>query len=178
MFITIVPNPPPNLVLYNCKMLSFILQPFLFCSSLVAKVQLSVTGDETPVKVIKWQEFVGDVWDKRLPHFRDYSGNGMMLYDHTTGKCGFEVSEVEDERPSLHEVLNTDAAAAQRSMDFGDAQMIGNPVDAQLSENPAGVLDNDDEEYEVIKNEAKDNDEWEVVNSGVDTNTASSISKL
>ena len=150
-------------------MLSFILQPFLFCSSLVAKVQLSVTGDETPVKVIKWQEFVGDVWDKRLPHFRDYSGNGMMLCDHTTGKCGFEGSKVEDERPSLHEVLNTDAAAAQKSMDFGDAQLSGNPAD---------VLDNDDEEYEVIKNEAKDNDEWEVVNSGVDTNTASSISKL
>ena len=61
----------------------------------------------------RWQEFVGDIWDKRLPHFRDSSGDGgMFVYDPTTGQYEFQRGLEEEERP-LPDVLDDDTAAVQ-----------------------------------------------------------------
>ena len=113
--------------------------------SLVATVQLCVTDERTD-EGVRWQEFVGDIWDKRLPHFRDSSGDGgMYVYNPITGTYGFE--GLDDERP-LPEALD-DAAAAQMPGDHDDTQ---------------GPGDHEDEEGDI--------EEWEVVTPKPDdTNT-------
>ena len=104
----------------------FPLQCAISLLSLVATVQLCVTNERTD-KGFRWQEFIGDIWDKRLPHFRDSCGDGVMfVYNPITGSpYGFEGLEEENERPLL-EVLGDDAAAAQKP---GDHDGTHWPVD-------------------------------------------------
>ena len=83
---------------------------------LVATVQNSV-ADCGQVEVEEWQELVGDIWDKRLPHFRDFSGNGgTYLFKPRKGTygCG-DGQEGEDER-SQFDVLDDDSAAQDPPM--------------------------------------------------------------
>ena len=112
------------------------------CSSLVATVtQLCDADVERDVEVDRWQEFVGDIWDKRLTHFRDSSGDGgMFVYDPTTGQYEFQRGLEEEERP-LPDVLDDDAAAVQEG--GGD-------------------------EVKNEENTINDIDEWELVSSNED----------
>eukprot|EP00731_Ephydatia_muelleri_P021730 Em0014g321a len=83
---------------------------------LVATVQNSV-ADCGQVEVEEWQEFIGDIWDKRLPHFRDFSGNGgTYLFKPRKGTygCG-DGQEGEDER-SQFDVMDNDIAAQDPPM--------------------------------------------------------------
>lgn len=82
----------------------------LSCSSLSTTVaQQCVSDFERNFDVNKWQEVVGDIWSKRLPHFRNVSGNGE--YSSTTETYGF-LKGCEQEK-SLSDVLDGNAAAVQ-----------------------------------------------------------------
>ena len=75
--------------------------------------QLCDADVERDVEVDRWQEFVGDIWDKLLPHFRDFSGDGgILVYDPTMGHYDFHIGLEEEERP-LPDVLDDDATALQ-----------------------------------------------------------------
>ena len=68
-------------------------------------------ADVGKVEVEKWQEFIGDIWDKRLPHFRDFPGDGgMFLFDPRTGTYGFGGGLEGDDERSLLDVLDDDIA--------------------------------------------------------------------
>ena len=78
---------------------------------LVATVQNSV-ADCGQVEVEEWQEFIGDIWDKRLPHFRDFSGNGgTYLFKPRKGTYGCGDGQEGDDERSQFDVLNDDCAA-------------------------------------------------------------------
>ena len=94
-----------------------------------------------------WQEFVGDIWSKRLHHLRNFSRDGKVANNPVTVTYGFEGLDVEDKKP-LHDILADDAAAA--SLRPGNHDMDG--------------LEN-----------AEDAKEIEVVNSMSDTTTAASV---
>ena len=69
-------------------------------------------ADVGKVQVEKWQEFVGDIWDKRLPHFRDFPGDGgKFLFNLRTGTYGFGGGLEGDDERSLLDVLDDDIAA-------------------------------------------------------------------
>ena len=114
-----------------------------FCFfSLVATVQNHV-ADVGKVEVEKWQEFVGDIWDKRLPHFRDFHGDGgMFLFDPRTGTYGFG-DALEDDQRQLLDVLDDDIIAPDPP--------VGGNEDSTVN----------------------DSDEWEVVGSANDDESVS-----
>ena len=90
------------------------------------------------VKANRWQEFVGDIWNRRLPHFRDSSENGG--YSPTT-EYGFQKGCEGEEKP-LADVFDDDAAAVQA----GKEEFV----------------------HIKIPEEAPDNEEWEDVVSPPD----------
>ena len=82
-------------------------------------------ADVEKVEVEKWQEFVGDIWDKRLPHFRDFPGDGgMFLFNPRTGTYGFvDALEEDDQRPLL-DVLDDDPAVEEPPMEGNEESTI------------------------------------------------------
>eukprot|EP00731_Ephydatia_muelleri_P026790 Em0018g890a len=78
---------------------------------LVATVQNNV-AHVGKVEIEKWQEFIEDIWDKRLPHFRDFPGDGgKFLFNPRTGTYGFGDGLEGDDERSLLDVLDDDIAA-------------------------------------------------------------------
>ena len=105
-----------------------------FCFfSLVATVQNHV-ADVGKVEVEKWQEFVGDIWDERLPHFRDFPGDGgKFLFNPRTGTYGFGDGLEGDDERSLLDVLDDDITAQGPPVGVdavNDRSMEGNVVDS------------------------------------------------
>ena len=92
--------------------------------SLVATVQqhVAVVGK---VEVEKWEEFIGDIWDKRLPHFRNISGGGgLVMCNPRIGTYGFvDALEGNDQRPLL-DVLNDDLAAEKSPMEGNEDSTV------------------------------------------------------
>ena len=92
--------------------------------SLVATVQQHV-ADVGKVEVEKWEEFIGDIWDKRLPHFRYFpGGGGLVMCNPRIGTYGFvDALEGNDQRP-LFDVLNDDPAAEKSPMEGNEDSTV------------------------------------------------------
>ena len=56
----------------------------------------------------QWREFVGDLWDNRLPHLRsEVYGDGAFMFDPHTGRYGFqEGSEFDSEGELMDDFMN------------------------------------------------------------------------
>ena len=55
--------------------------------SLIVTVQSCISTEDT---ADRWIECVDNIWDRKLPHFRDTSvDGGLFLYDPSTGRYGF-----------------------------------------------------------------------------------------
>lgn len=53
-----------------------------------------------------WLEFVGDLWDKHLPHLREeLYGEGLFVYNPNTGCYGFQEEEEEESEASGGELM-------------------------------------------------------------------------
>ena len=65
----------------------------------------------------KWTEFIDDLWSKRLPHFRDFSGDGgMFVYDPKTGRYGFDEGQDDNGLLSDLDKLNTEEHPVAQSL--------------------------------------------------------------
>ena len=75
-------------------------RPFLSPSRLQLKVEQELEeGTEGQRSVDLWLEFVGDLWEKHLPHLREelYGVGGIFVYNANTGCYGFQEEEEEEE---------------------------------------------------------------------------------
>ena len=104
--------------------------------------QQCVADIERDVEANGWQEFVGDIWNRRLPHFRDSSENGG--YSPTT-EYRFQKGCEGEEKP-LADIFDDDAAAVKALGEAGDEEFV----------------------HIKIPEEAPDNEEWEDVMSPPD----------
>ena len=102
---------------------------------LVASVQQHV-ADVGKVEVEKWQEFVGDIWDKRLPHFRDFPGDvGMFVFNPRTGTYGFVDGEEGDDQRQLLDTLDDDTTAQDQDREGP----VGNSENSAVNDSDESV---------------------------------------
>jgi len=75
---------------------------------LVLRVQQQVEAEEGDTQRNQWREFVGDLWDNRLPHLRsEVYGDGAFVFDPHTGRYGFqEGSEFDSEGELMDDLMN------------------------------------------------------------------------
>ena len=80
----------------------------LFPLRLVLRVQQQVEAEEGDTQRDQWREFVGDLWDNRLPHLRsEVYGDGAFVFDPHTGRYGFqEGSEFDSEGELMDDLMN------------------------------------------------------------------------
>ena len=93
---------------------------------------LQHVADVGKIEVEKWQEFVGDIWDKRLPHFRDFHGDGgMFLFNPRTGTYGFRDALEGDDQIPLLDILDYDLATEEPPME-GNEESTNDSDESQV----------------------------------------------
>lgn len=100
----------------------------------------------------RWSEFVSDLWQERLPHLRqEVYGDGMFMFDPTTGRYGFqEGASYRTEDELMMDLMNEPERQGDGE---GERQREGGG-EGQGEDSIGGLRDVDDSFEELDESEA------------------------